>query len=280
MARKKPLNNEIENPKPRIGRGLYTRGEKVFKPSKRLQKQYRKVKEKYKRATEEYDKRERRKHGTPFPQDTIDRLRDEYGDDTPLTIEEAFERGIVGSKVKKRPVLTSIVDKATILSSQYGIDGAAELLGVDEDFLDHALRGNRLDRRDTAILQRGYDNLIIDNQDIDFDSVEKFAEKLQQSIIFVNEERYHGDDLKNTFRYEVAEQKVDITELENIDSLFLSNRMSPAVKAKVIEWLSEEDHTADVFIEAWKLDLENSDGFVDDIQASYWWAWFRETFYS
>lgn len=284
MARKKRrFDDEIENPRPRIGRK-----DKIFIPSKRLQKKYKKVRDTYKRQQEIQQHREeqRQRH-----------YEDTYYEPQPLSIEEAFERGIVGSKVRQEPIYTSIIDKAAIIANVYGIDGAANVLNVNEDLLNYALEGNRLDRRDTAIIQRGYDDAIINDADIDFDKVEHYAERLKTAIEAVNEERYEGDRLKNQFRYIVAEGKFDIEKGLTIagdafawEALMDTGRsltgdergMTPRVKHMLLEWMSQDDTTAEQInnmLDIWRLDLEFNPEIDEGINQSLWWAWFREIFY-
>jgi hypothetical protein len=270
MARKK-RGDEVENPKPRIGRGEYARGERIFKPSKKLQRKYKTVRETYKTHEKgELTKQEQKRKEKQQPK--------------PLSIEDAFRLGIVGSKVKRQPVFTSIVDKIAILSNEYTIPETAEMLGVDNDFLEFALQGNLLNTKQTAILEHAYSGLKISHDDeIDFAELERLAEILQQAIIFVNEERYHGNELKDNFRYAVATGRVNVD--EDLDKYLLFGVLAPAHKAKIMEWLVQDDedgepHTADKFFDAYSEDLEDAGGIWESVSESLFWAWFRETFYS
>jgi hypothetical protein len=275
MAKRKQRGN-VENPKPRIGRGEYTRGERIFKPSKRLQKKYKRVRDTYKE--QQLLQQERERERLQLEQQEYQRVKREYEDE---------RRSLLGTEVAPDKPLRNDLDNVTILANQYGISETADMLGVDEDFLDFALRGHPLSRTQRALLSKGYNDLILSGEtDIDFDLVEDYAETLALSIIFVNEERYHGDELKDAFRYVVAEGKFDIVEgLGEIDgtvviqSLMLHNKMSPASKAKIIEWLLDEDNNADRMIAAWREDLENTGGFIEELESSRFWAWFRDTFY-
>lgn len=299
MARKKRRDdNEVENPKPRIGRRI-PKTERQF--SKRFQKKQAKVRKRREGLSERERAKEkayRQSLGTPLSESAIEEAKRRTGQDI-YTIEEAIESGYAGSDVYKEPNLTTIIDKAAIIANVYGIDGAADLLGVDEDLLDYGLRGNRLDRRQIALIQRGYDDAIINELDIDFDKVEAFAEKLKSAIEAVNEERYEGDRLKNLFRYVVAEGKFDIEKgFESInnhpvwESLMDTGKShkgggggtTPAVKRMLLEWMVDEDtskEAVDTMLEWWRLDLEYlPSADEENIEDSLFWAWFRELFYA
>lgn len=265
MARKKrsDKNNEVENPKPIIGRGEYERGERVFRPSKKLQRKYKKVRETYQRHKREQAER-------PPPK--------------PLSIEDAFRLGIVGSKVKKREVFTSIVDKLAILSNEYGIPEAAEMLGISTDDLEHALQGNKLNQRQTAILEHAYSGLKITHEnEIDFNALERYAQTLQEAIIFINEERYHGDELKDNYRYAVATGRVNVD--EDLPKYLLFGDLTASHKKRITEWLLDENENgepneASEFFEAYSADMDSGGGIWENVTDSIFWAWFRETFYS
>ena len=262
MARQK-------NPRPRIGRK-----DKELKFSKAFQKKNSKRKKK----KDEIIKEEPRKG---FPSDYPFSLPEGY-------IEGLIASGTLGSKFKgRKPELTDVIDRATILANEYGIDGAAELLQVDIDFLDYALRGNRLTSKQDALLEKGYVNLRLERDDIDLDELEAYARNLKQAIIWVNEEQYVGNEFKNTFRYGVANDQIPLKELsgeEKIEGYTLfAQGLDGNHRSKINDFIAGGGDTREMF-EAYRKDIEEKGTIFfafgdEEFNESYFWEWFRETFY-
>lgn len=254
---KKPTE---ENPKPRIGRK-----EKKREFSKQFQKKFQR-------------KRKRKTHEQlELPKTSAE------------IIAEHFREGRVGSNVHIPRELTDIADRLAILSNQLGIEETAELLGVDFDGLENVLQGQIPTSRQKATLEHAYTGIQLDEEvRIDFDEVEQYAKNLAQAILFANEVDFVGDRFKDTLRYSVANQQINIKrDLENhgqsAPSYYLfADGITPAQKEKIFEYLLE-GNSADEMFEAYNADrdMHGTIWFDSDegMAASFFWAWFRETFY-
>lgn len=242
-----------QNPVPRIGR----KGKK-FKPSKKLQKKYRKVKEKYEEELEDIGF-----GGVPQPPPR-----------PPIF----------------PPEKTKVVNNVTILSNIYGLEETAELLGIDVESLQRALQGYVLTRRQEAIIQRAYSDLILSNDDIDFDEVESHSEQLEKTLTMIDEKDIVGGYFEDTFRMEVASGRVDLEYLDkDSKSILVWMKLPPRFKQIIFDGVNGEYMKDGKVIEVDLNAMFNAAIYdfqtIGDIGLYYgsegeWWKWFFETFYS
>jgi hypothetical protein len=181
-----------------------------------------------------------------------------------------------------------LINRIAILANQYSVEGLAEMLGLDTDFVNYVLEGYGLTRQQGARLQRAYSTLETEAddglQDIDFDEVNMYASNLENALYFVNEGDLVGDEFQNVFRQVVADGRIDIEKDLAFDTYGMFANLGFNHKYKVFNWLAEGNDPAEMF-EAYLTDMrekgtiwfEKGNPLFDE---SYWWAWFRETFYA
>lgn len=203
-------------------------------------------------------------------------------------IQESFAEGRVGINVKIPRHFTDPADRVAILANEYGIENTAEMLGLDTDFVDNILQGFIPTIKQSAQLEHAYTGLQLENDEINFAEVEHYANNLEQAMIFANEVDFVGTKFKDTLRYSVANQQIDIKKhLENTGaapSYFLfADGLTPAHKEKIFAFLLE-GNDADEMFEAYNEDRDTFGTIWFDneqgMQESHFWKWFRDTFYS
>lgn len=276
MARRKG----VDNPKPRIGRK-----DKTYEFSKEFQKRYG---DKVRRKTDKRKDRQSLKKTQP-PQEEA---KPKFKERKVWTIEEVLASGIMGKNVPKQRVFTSALDKVAILANQYGVDGAGEILSLEPEFIQAAIdRGSALQgTREEAILERGYADAKIDYDDIDFDEIERYAENLQQATQFIGSWSWVGTSWQDGFRAAVADGQVDIDTYFNDDprarlegySLFAQG-LDSGHRAKIHDYIAKGGDTSEMF-DAYLEDIATYGSIFfptgdERYDQSYFWAWFRETFY-
>lgn len=189
---------------------------------------------------------------------------------------------------------TYLINKLAIIANEYGIDGAANILNIDENLLDYALRGNILTRQQQGRLEVAYGSVMAEDEpEIDIEKVEDLGKSLQQAVKWVNEERFHGDELKDSFRYLVSRGQVseedlidrgNKTAVGNLASYAIfAEGITPKIKNMIINYFVDNpDETMDEFFEAYISDKQHALGIWHDpdLTNSDFWKWFRETFYS
>lgn len=257
---KRNNDDAIPNPKPKIGRK-----DREYKFSKKFEKQYGK---KRRERQEEIKQKERLTPSKKF--------------------QEAAELGLIGSAVKSVQQYVPIIDKVAILANQYGIDGAADILNIDAEYLQGVIeRGGDLDRRSQAILERGYADAVINYDDIDFNLLDEYATRLKWTLDFIGTE-YIGNEYQDNFRLAVAETRVDADTAFSPTNQFagytlFAQGLDAGHRAKINDFIAEGNDLSEMF-EAYQTEMENN-GMIffpvgdERYDASLWWAWFRETFY-
>lgn len=179
------------------------------------------------------------------------------------------------------------LNKLAILTNELGgIDEVAELLETDEDLLQFAIEGGGVTFAQDAEINRALNNFILDK-----DSQDEYQIDIEK-LFGINDNGYstgagydnaledvssaiNDQDDINLFRWAVADGRVELDELATSSLLFKQGHSTPNVIDKIVSWLVEDAHNAKEF-----LDLFELDGFnIQDVQDSFFWEWFRETFY-
>lgn len=179
------------------------------------------------------------------------------------------------------------VNKLAVLTNELGgIDEVSELLEVDEGLLAFAIEGGELTFNQDAEINQALNRFILDREarneysididrlfgidDLGYTTGQGFDDVLSNVSNAIND----ADDI-NTWRWAVADGRVTLDELETSSLLFKQGHSTPKVINKLVDWLVDNEHVAKTF-----LDLFELDGFrLDDIEDSFFWEWFRETFY-
>lgn len=157
---------------------------------------------------------------------------------------------------------------AIITNELGGIDATATELGIDADLLSDALSGNRLSRDESITIESAFNDFYnSENNNLDYDAVEKLAETLAEVTDFI------GDyDLENRFVELIANGDVDLDYLEN-NATDLFADLNPVYADAVITWI-EQGNDASTIFDAYLNDVD-----FWDINDSDFWDWFRDTFY-
>lgn len=168
------------------------------------------------------------------------------------------------------------LNRLAILINQNESDiySLADKLGIDSSIIENAIIGGessltRNERLELEETMSRFERLELD---------EYGQAELQDLTDILNEIETYIDDFRNgdTLRGLLAENRIELSELERLELLFGQGNSTLSIQNTLIDWLEENEHKAQTF-----LDLFELDGFrIDGIKDSAFWAWFRETFYN
>lgn len=167
------------------------------------------------------------------------------------------------------------IDKLAILANQLdGIDEVADLLNLDEDFIQYAIENNALDFQQTAELKRAISDFELDNElqfeyGLNAQEIQQHAEQLN-----VVHSRLASNEGIDAFRESVANNELSMDDLETAEIFFSNSYLTPNIQNAVLSWVAVGNNPKE-FLEQFELDGERLDGIED----SAFWEWYRDTFY-
>ena len=151
--------------------------------------------------------------------------------------------------------------------SEFGIDGVADRLGVDEDLLGHAALGEP-SRQEQAIIDRGFAEYEITElergDESELNRIDELAQEINKIELFSGN---NWEDIKEfILSGDIAPE--GFTTFEH-----LSANLTEAQFEQVLDYA--KDHGVDFLYE-----FEIGDGFDFHGADSAFWEWFRDEFYS
>jgi hypothetical protein len=172
------------------------------------------------------------------------------------------------------------LSKLALLANELGgIDEVAELLNVDENDLQFALEGGKLEPRRSRVITRAYldfedDEDLQKKYNIDLDKINKVqTEALDQAIEYMPEKQY-----QDIFRFAFAEGRISQDYLETdktakVRGYDLFAYLGLHQVDAVMNWVNEGNSLDDVLAK-WINDIEIGGGMMP--KDSLFWDWFKE----
>lgn len=173
---------------------------------------------------------------------------------------------------------------AALLNQFSDIDEVSELTGIPEELIEKAVEeiksGKELTRSEKDNIQQLYNS---------FYRSKTLARKelnentnLAEALQYVVEKGITDDpnvDLLESFVDDFVEQKISPELLYTAESAF--SDLSASQQYRLSEWLKESpENKTGAWLELWANDTDYGSQPMEDIDASEFWAWFRETFYN
>lgn len=206
---------------------------------------------------------------------------------------EARARAAEGAGIRRIPIPSGdAVDGLAVLSNIYGIEAAADIIGIDTELADNAISGDYLDRYDSAAITSGYlrianDEELQDLYNIDVNDLFDITDKVSYAFRGNNQTVVGMADKNNAdiVREAIASGAIDLEKFAESSPLLAFELTTTQCSILLDEWAFQQQYgrpnrAHEMFDFNTMFDKYREDnGAINNVKNSLFWAWFRELFY-